>query len=243
MKRRRMKTWLLALTILTIGGAVSGWWWQNSKLPDGAEGNPTTAEVVRRDFSSSVLATGAVQPQVGAEVRVGARISGKVESLCVNIGDSVTKDQLIAELEKDDLQATVAQRQAELDLAEAKFDAVESLGPKEIDWMENLKQEVPEALFPLQQDGVGERHNFSALFTIVLSKRFQASVANDSGVGHMFAVGGQPLISLFGRTVPEKFKPMSPALTIIKAQDYGDREMRAIPLAPVIEALETALKN
>ena len=133
MKRRRMKTWLLALTALGIGGALSGWWWQNSKRPDGAEGNPTTAEVVRRDFSSSVLATGAVQPQVGAEVRVGARISGKVERLRANIGDSVTKGQVIAELEKADLEATVTQRQAELDLAEAKLAAVESLGPREIE--------------------------------------------------------------------------------------------------------------
>ena len=117
MKRRRMKTWLLALTTLTIGAVASGWWWQNSKHPDGAEGNPTTAEVVRRDFSSSVLATGAVQPQVGAEVRVGARISGKVQRLRANIGDCVTKGQVLAELEKADLEAMVTQRQAELDLA------------------------------------------------------------------------------------------------------------------------------
>jgi len=128
-----MKTWLPALTVLAVSGAVSGWWWQNSKHPDNAEGNPTTAEVVRRDFSSSVLATGAVQPQVGAEVRVGARISGKVERLRANIGDSVTKGQVIAELEKADLEATVAQRQAELDLAEAKLAAVQSLQPKEIE--------------------------------------------------------------------------------------------------------------
>jgi len=128
-----MKTWLLALTVLGIGGAVSGWWWQNSKHLDGAEGDPTTAQVVRRGFSSSVLATGAVQPQVGAEVRVGARISGKVEHLRANIGDTVTKGQVIAELEKADLEATVTQRQAELDLAQAKLAAVESLDPKEIE--------------------------------------------------------------------------------------------------------------
>jgi len=133
MKRRRMKTWLLTLTALGIGGAVSGWWWQNSKHPDGAEGNPTTAEVVRRDFSSSVLATGAVQPQVGAEVRVGARISGKVERLFANIGDVVESGDAIAELEKGELEATVAERQAELDLAQAKLDAIEPLLSEEID--------------------------------------------------------------------------------------------------------------
>lgn len=80
-----------------------------------------------------VLATGAVQPQVGAEVRVGARISGKVQRLRANIGDAVTKGQVIAELEKADLEATVTQRQAELDLDEAKLAAVQSLLPKEIE--------------------------------------------------------------------------------------------------------------
>ena len=133
MKRRPMKTWLLVLTILGVGGAGYGWWWQKNKHPDGAEGQPATAAVVRRDLSSSVLATGAVQPQVGAEVRVGARISGKVERLRANIGDSVSKGQVIAELEKADLEATVSQRQAELELAQAKLAAVESLQPKEIE--------------------------------------------------------------------------------------------------------------
>jgi multidrug efflux pump subunit AcrA (membrane-fusion protein) len=89
--------------------------------------------VAPRDFSSSVLATGAVQAQVGAEVRVGARLSGKVEWLYANIGDHVKEEQIVAELEKADLKATVEQRQAELDLAVAKFEAVEALLPKEIE--------------------------------------------------------------------------------------------------------------
>jgi len=74
-----------------------------------------------------------VQPQIGAEVRVGARISGKVERLLANIGDTVARGQVVAELEKADLEAVVAQRQAELNLAEAKLAAVESLLPQEIE--------------------------------------------------------------------------------------------------------------
>ena len=55
------------------------------------------------------------------------------------------------------------------------------------------------------------------------------------------ALGGRPLISLFGRTVPEKFTPMTPRLTIIRAQDYGGRELDLIPLDAVEEAVETLL--
>jgi multidrug efflux pump subunit AcrA (membrane-fusion protein) len=132
-KRRSKKRFLLPLLLLsavTIG--VAGWWYARSK-PAGVEPATTTATVQRRDFSSSVLATGAVKPRVGAEVRVGARISGKVARLRANIGDRVTKGQTVAELEKADLEAIVAQREAELQLAQAKLAAVERLLPKEVD--------------------------------------------------------------------------------------------------------------
>jgi len=49
----------------------------------------------------------------------------------------VRTGQIIAELEKADLQAVVGQRQAELNLAEAKLAAVESLLPKEIEKAES----------------------------------------------------------------------------------------------------------
>lgn len=131
MPLRRPKSLLLAsLAVLGLGG--SAWHWLGSKV-DSAAAGPAVVRVARRDFSSSVLATGAVKPQVGAEVRVGSRIPGKVERLRANIGDVVTKGQVVAELEKADLQATVAQRQAELELARAKRDAVESTHPKEIE--------------------------------------------------------------------------------------------------------------
>ena len=84
-----------------------------------------TAEVIRRNFNSTVLATGVIKPQVGAEVRVGARISGKVERLHTNIGDTVKKGQIIAELEKADLEAVVLCAHARVKVAEAKvMDAV-----------------------------------------------------------------------------------------------------------------------
>lgn len=134
--RKRRKLLFLAFCAVITATAVAVWWWLR---PDTgrADSVATTTQVVRRDFSSSVLATGAVKPQVGAQVRVGARISGKVEKLRANIGDSVRTGQIIAELEKADLQAVVGQRQAELNLAEAKLAAVESLLPREIEKAES----------------------------------------------------------------------------------------------------------
>jgi len=118
--------------VLAAGIAVGFWWWYGQGQKTGNPGQET-ARVVRRDFASTVLATGAVKAQVGAEVRVGARISGKVERLHANIGDVVKKGQVIAELEKAELEAVVAQREAERRLAQATLSAARALRGKEIE--------------------------------------------------------------------------------------------------------------
>ena len=131
-KRQKSRRRLALFFIVCLAALAVGWWWQTHRVPGDSDPVASTTTVTFRDFSSSVLATGAVQTQIGAEVRVGARISGKVERLLANIGDDVIKGQVIAELEKADLQATVAQREAELRLTTAKLAAVETLRPKEI---------------------------------------------------------------------------------------------------------------
>lgn len=115
-----MKKMLLAGAALasSIGVVVAGAFLHR------AGGDPTgsyeTVVVTRRDIASSVLATGSVKPMIGAEVKVGARISGKVERLHANIGDRVEKGQVIAEIEKKDLEATVVQAKANLSAAKAQ---------------------------------------------------------------------------------------------------------------------------
>jgi multidrug resistance efflux pump len=72
-----------------------------------------------------------VKPRIGSEVRVGSRISGRVWKLRANIGDRVEQGQVIAELETAELDALIAQRRAELRLAEAKLSAFSTLSPEE----------------------------------------------------------------------------------------------------------------
>lgn len=108
---------------MSLCGVVAATWWGFDRYGEINRNNDSAtkvAKVILRDLSSTVLATGAVKPQVGAEVRVGARLSGKVERLYANIGDQVNKGQIIAELEKADLEAAVARVQAEVKVAEAR---------------------------------------------------------------------------------------------------------------------------
>jgi len=89
---------------------------------DEKDGSYTTAVVTRRDIGSSVLATGIIKPMVGAEVRVGSRVSGLVKSLHANVGDYVKQGQIIAELEPSELEAKYNQSLAALQNAKANYE-------------------------------------------------------------------------------------------------------------------------
>jgi multidrug efflux pump subunit AcrA (membrane-fusion protein) len=121
---------IAAIITLACGGA----WWllhQSPQTQASDQGN-SMATVQRRDLVSTVAATGKVNAMVGAEVRVGSRVSGRVKRLYANIGDLVRVGQVIAELEKDDQQALLDQRRAEMKIAEVRLSSVDALRPGEI---------------------------------------------------------------------------------------------------------------
>ena len=111
------------------------------------------------------------------------------------------------------------------------------LGTMEDDWAQDIGARVPEALFPVQTGSLSDEERLDPLLTTALAARLKAAVANDSGLGHMLSAGDMPLISLFGATPPEKFPPLARELTIIEARDFGGRDMSAIPVSAVEEAL------
>ena len=80
-----------------------------------------SVRVVRRDIESVVTATGVIKPRIGAEVRVGSRISGVVGRLFVRIGDTVEKGQLLAELDANELAARRTEATAERELSQANL--------------------------------------------------------------------------------------------------------------------------
>jgi RND family efflux transporter MFP subunit len=79
-------------------------------------------KVIRQDLITSVVATGVIKPMVGAEVKVGSRISGVLKHLYVNIGDRVEKGQLLAELDPVEFEAQYNQALATLEKAKADLE-------------------------------------------------------------------------------------------------------------------------
>lgn len=126
-----MRLRVVASTVVAAALVVALLVWMRAGAADETAAIGEVVTVGERAFTSSVSALGAVKPQIGAEVRVGSRISGRVARLRANIGDRVDKGQIIAELETADLDAVIEQRRAELTLAEAKHAAVDRLAPAE----------------------------------------------------------------------------------------------------------------
>ncbi|MBN1939882.1 MAG: efflux RND transporter periplasmic adaptor subunit [Candidatus Aminicenantes bacterium] len=119
MKKRT--TWIIAFILVLAGLAVAAF----VLLPGRGgkeEQGPKTARVVRRDIGSTVISTGIIKPMVGAEVKVGSRVSGVVRKLRAQIGDRVAAGQVIAELDDAELRAKAGQAAAALAKAEADLD-------------------------------------------------------------------------------------------------------------------------
>ncbi len=136
---------LLLLMILATGLA---WAWQEGKMgpviKTGREiifgkppQKPTAKDfkfkpVTRQDIHQKVLATGTVTLKTGAEVKIGARISGQVKSLLVKIGDFIRAGETIAVIEHEDLLSRVARFQADLDAENSRLAKIRAEGPLEI---------------------------------------------------------------------------------------------------------------
>jgi macrolide-specific efflux system membrane fusion protein len=130
MRVRRTAVWVSLVGLVLAGAGGAGWY--AVKRPAGASG-PPTALVARRDLRAAVTATGTIKAMVGAEVKVGSRIPGRVDQLAVQVGDRVTAGQVIARLEQDDLLAAVEKARADLAAAEAKLATVRNgARPQEI---------------------------------------------------------------------------------------------------------------
>jgi ADP-heptose:LPS heptosyltransferase len=113
------------------------------------------------------------------------------------------------------------------------------LGPAEHDWSQQLRDAVPEALFPEQEtDPAAPPETGGPSLVAALAERLSAAVANCSGTGHLLAVGGAPMVSLYGPTRAEKYAPFARALICVKAQDFGSDRIEDIPLSAVAAALE-----
>lgn len=79
------------------------------------------AKVERGDLARVVVATGKIEPL--AKVDSKSKASGIIKNLYVHYGDTVKRGQVLADLDKEELQARVREARATLQAAEASLEA------------------------------------------------------------------------------------------------------------------------
>ena len=108
----------LLLVLVIAGGLIAA-------TRGGTKIDPTKLQKVEKgDLAKSVVATGKVTPITKVEVK--SKASGIVKKLLVDYGDKVKKGQLLAQLDKEEIQAQVEQSRAAVEAAEASLRGTEA---------------------------------------------------------------------------------------------------------------------
>lgn len=111
MRKIKSSKLLIAAAIAALG--IAGWaLWPVASSQNAPQGE--RVKVQKGPIRQLVTSTGIVTTQVGATVKVGARVSGRVDKLLVAVGQQVKAGQVVAVIEHEDLQARLDQAEAEL---------------------------------------------------------------------------------------------------------------------------------
>jgi HlyD family secretion protein len=121
-KKKTRKWWIIGgalilvvvLTGVLIAAKSGGTKIEPSKL----------AKVEKGDLAKSVVATGKIEPITKVEIK--SKASGIVKKLYVDAGDKVKAGQVLAELDREEIEANVRASEAQLQSSEANLTAAEA---------------------------------------------------------------------------------------------------------------------
>jgi HlyD family secretion protein len=120
-KRTRRIVWISVVALVLGGG---GYGVMAALRPNRTIDPSKLAAVERGDLARVVVATGKIQPLSKAEIK--SKASGIVKKIYVDYGDRVKQGQILAELDKIQLQAIMRESQANMQAAEAARDSAKA---------------------------------------------------------------------------------------------------------------------
>ena len=182
-----------------------------------------------RPIESVIRVAGIVKPHPDKEAQVSSRVSGKIASLFVNVGDSVQKGQRLAEVQSAEiqkLQVDLIQAENKLTLAQAELDRIQMLVESKIaarkdliaaqnqhqavlNEIEGLTQQL--VLLGLPKDAVSKARAEKTISTFAILSPLSGVVAERSVV--------------LGETVePNKviFKVLDPSVVFVEGNAFED---------------------
>jgi HlyD family secretion protein len=115
-KRRNRMIWIGVAVVVVLGTVIG----VIAATRGGTKIDPSkVARVDKGDLAKSVVATGKVEPITKVEIK--SKASGIVKKLYVDAGDRVKKGQVLAELDREEISAQVAQARASMEASQASL--------------------------------------------------------------------------------------------------------------------------
>lgn len=162
---------VVLLLVVGIGGLVVWRLMTGSELEDQRQGGGIVAveaaPIQRTDIEDRRVFSGTLATP--AEVRVAPKVGGRIMELHVDLGDTVERGQVVAELDSAEYQQAVAQAEAELVVAQANLS--EATAALEIAQRDLRRNEG------LQQEGIVSEAVFDTVRAAELAARSQVEVA------------------------------------------------------------------
>ncbi|MBZ5555364.1 MAG: efflux RND transporter periplasmic adaptor subunit [Acidobacteriia bacterium] len=156
-KKKSRKVIIVVISVLAVAGlAVVAY---SAKSHGKSAIDPSRlAAVERGDLARSVVATGRIEPI--SKVEIKSKANGIIKELKVDVGDLVTEGQVLAELDKDNLEAQLRQARAALLSSEANLKAAVAQLEKN-----KIEAEGPDVPFARRNKERAERLNKDGLIT------------------------------------------------------------------------------
>ncbi|MCA9242708.1 MAG: efflux RND transporter periplasmic adaptor subunit [Phycisphaerales bacterium] len=115
-----MRGALFVILLLAGAGVAAYGYYRSNEIPAGSGSTYTTENLTRGDVVATVTATGTLEPVI--KVVVGSQVSGTVVKYYADFNDEVKAGDVLLELDKDRLEAMIAQRSAAVAVAEARVE-------------------------------------------------------------------------------------------------------------------------
>ncbi len=114
-KKKKSRKWLVPVLILGIGALIAAAYFKGQSKPKGVE--VTVEEADNRTILETVTASGKIFPET--EVKISSDVSGEIVELYIQEGDSVYTGQILAKIDPDTYESTVARGRASVNSAKA----------------------------------------------------------------------------------------------------------------------------
>jgi HlyD family secretion protein len=140
MARMRRRRWLAVVAAMVTLGGFGLYGYRVMARPVTTVDPSRLATVERGDLARSVVATGKIEPITKVEIK--SKANGIIKELKVDVGAPVTEGQVLAELDRDNLEARLREARAALAGAQASLTAAEAELAKN-----KVEAEGPEVIF------------------------------------------------------------------------------------------------